>query len=288
MRVSCLNCRSRGEDGLKFHRIGAYYRTSDSKWIQRFRCFSCKHNFSTATFQLCYRQKKRQKNELLRKLLSSGVSLRRASILLNIHRTTTTRKFLFLGLNAEFIFRSQNLREKPASIIQFDDLETFEETKCKPLSVTIAVEHGSRRILGIEVSRMPAKGLLVSKARALYGYRENESKEGRRRMLKRLQCIVKEDAIFHTDSNPFYANDVKRYFPKAKHLRHLGKRGANTGQGELKKVRFDPLFSLNHTCAMLRANINRLFRKTWCTTKKKDRLYTHLMIYAQFHNETLI
>ncbi len=288
MRVSCINCRSRGQDGFKFHRIGSYYRTSDSKWIQRFRCFSCKHNFSTATFQLCYRQKKRQKNELLRKLLSSGVSLRRASILLNIHRTTTTRKFLFLGLNAEFFFRSRNLQSKPASIIQFDDLETFEETKCKPLSVTLAVEHGSRRILGIEVSRMPANGLLASKARVLYGFREDERREGRRRMLRRLQCMVKEDAIIHSDSNPFYAKDVKRYFPKAKHLQHLGKRGANTGQGELKKVRFDPLFSLNHTCAMLRANINRLFRKTWCTTKKKERLYTHLMIYAQFHNETLI
>lgn len=288
MRVSCLNCRSRGDDGFNFHRIGSYYRTSDSKWIQRFRCFSCKHNFSTATFQLCYRQKKRQKNELLRKLLSSGVSLRRASILLNIHRTTTTRKFLFLGLNAEFFFRSRNLRSKPASIIQFDDLETFEETKCKPLSVTLAVEHGSRRILGIEVSRMPANGLLASKARALYGFRKDERREGRRRMLRRLQCMVTEDAIIHSDSNPFYANDVNRYFPKAKHLQHLGKRGANTGQGELKKVRFDPLFSLNHTCAMLRANINRLFRKTWCTTKKKERLYTHLMIYAQFHNETLI
>jgi transposase-like protein len=288
MRVSCLNCKSRRHVSSNFHRIGSYYRTSDSKWIQRFRCYSCKHNFSTATFQLCYRQKKRQKNEPLRKLLSSGVSLRRASLILNIHRNTTTRKFLFLGLNAEFFFRSRNLQSNRAAIVQFDDLETFEETKCKPLSVTLAVEQGTRRILGIEVSRMPAKGLLVKKAQAIYGKRIDERREGRRRMLRRLVDLVIPDAVIHTDSNPFYKKDVKDFFPEAKHVEHLGKRGASTGQGELKKVRFDPLFSLNHTCAMLRANINRLFRKTWCTTKKKERLYIHLMIYAQFHNESLI
>ena len=44
-----------------------------------------------------------------------------------------------------------------------------------------------------------------------------------------------------------------------------------TGQGELRDKRFDPMFALNHTCAMLRANINRLFRRTWCTSKRIDR-----------------
>ena len=61
-----------------------------------------------------------------------------------------------------------------------------------------------------------------------------------------------------------------------------------TGQGELKKLRFDPLFALNHTCAMLRANINRLFRRTWCTTKKKECLEDHLAVYMDFHNRVLL
>ena len=56
----------------------------------------------------------------------------------------------------------------------------------------------------------------------------------------------------------------------------------------LKKIRFDPLFSLNHTCAMLRANLNRLFRRTWCTTKKPERLALHIAMYVVFHNETLL
>ena len=60
------------------------------------------------------------------------------------------------------------------------------------------------------------------------------------------------------------------------------------GQGELKKIGFDPLFDLNHTAAMIRANINRLFRRTWCTTKRADRLEAHLELYVQYHNRELI
>ncbi|MBU6155196.1 MAG: hypothetical protein KGP28_12905, partial [Bdellovibrionales bacterium] len=48
-----------------------------------------------------------------------------------------------------------------------------------------------------------------------------------------------------------------------------------------------PIFSLNHTCAMLRANLNRLFRRTWCTTKTIQGLIDHLSIYVAFHNRRL-
>jgi hypothetical protein len=94
--------------------------------------------------------------------------------------------------------------------------------------------------------------------------------------------------VIKSDSNPHYPNSVKKAFPEARHISFQGKRGSLSGQGELKKVKFDPLFSLNHTCAMLRANVNRLFRKTWCTTKKREHLYAHLMIYADYHNHQLI
>jgi hypothetical protein len=38
---------------------------------------------------------------------------------------------------------------------------------------------------------------------------------------------------------------------------------------------------------MTRANVNRLFRKTWCTTKLPKRLADHFAIYAVYHNEML-
>ncbi len=38
-------------------------------------------------------------------------------------------------------------------------METFEHSKCKQVSIPIAVEEDSRHILAIDVVPMPAKGL---------------------------------------------------------------------------------------------------------------------------------
>ena len=56
----------------------------------------------------------------------------------------------------------------------------------------------------------------------------------------------------------------------------------------MKAGGFDPLFSLNHTCAMYRDNTKCLSRRTWCTTKIVPRLQCLLDIYTVFHNEWLL
>jgi len=225
-------------------------------------------------------------NEPLRKLLANLVSQRSAARILNLNRKTVARKNIFIGVKSEFLFRKGIMRSPKAKCVEFDDLETFEHTKCKPLSITLAVETGTRRILGLEVSEMAAKGLLVEKARK-YGPRIDDRSAGRQRLFRKISPYVEDGADIKSDENPHYPNDVKKFFPNSKHLRFRGQRGSLGGQGELKKIGFDPLFSLNHTCAMFRAHVNRLIRKTWCTTKNPERLYNHLMIYAHYHNEQL-
>lgn len=175
-----------------------------------------------------------------------------------------------------------------AQVVEFDDMETFEHTKCKPLSITLAVEKDSRRILGFQVARMAAKGLLTHKAKKKYGHRKDERHRVRKILFEQLQPLIAPTALVKSDENPYYVEDVKKFFPKAFHERHKGQRGSIVGQGELKKIRFDPIFSINHTCAMFRANVNRLFRKTWCTTKKPQFLTYHLAMYAVYHNFQLI
>ena len=287
MCPDCPKCRNSSADRPKTTRAGSYFRTSDSKRVPRYRCHSCNTTFSSAALFPCYRQKKRHKNEMLRRLLCSGVSQRRAARILRLNRITVVRKFLFLAAQAELKLRAGNLAEKQAQAIEFDDLETFEHTKMKPLSVTLAVEEKTRRILGLRVSRMPANGLLARASRKKYGRRVDERSFGRRRLFEDIAPFIAENALIKSDSNPHYATDVAKYFPGAAYKQFLGKRGSTTGQGELKKVKFDPLFSLNHTCAMFRANVCRLIRKTWCTTKRSDRLQAHLTLYAHYHNQHL-
>ena len=126
-----LNCQS-----LQFRKYGAYYRPSDGKWVKRWRCNRCKLHFSSATFQ--------------------------------IHRTTVTRKLAFLARVSEERQRKFQSTLPKVPQVQFDDLITLEHTKCKPLAISLAVEAPSRRILGFEVSRIPASGPLAETSRRKY------------------------------------------------------------------------------------------------------------------------
>ncbi len=294
VNLDCSEHQSRHLEGTVSGRIskkGTFYRICDRRYIQRFKCRVCKVQFSNATFDPDYRQHRREINQRLFLFLASGVTLRRAAMLLESDRKTIGRKLKILGARArtdheewlEERFSGSKVRH-----IQFDDLETLEHTKCKPLSVTLAVQNKSREILDFQVKRMPAKGMLAKVARRKYGKRNDERPEGWDQLFKNLIPILHPESVCESDENPHYPKYLRRYLPSAKHIRHKGARGAVTGQGELKKQKFDPLFSLNHTCAMLRANISRLFRKTWNTTKKIERLVDHMWIYVTYHNTVLV
>lgn len=221
------------------------------------------------------------------KLLSSGVSMRRISLIANIHRTTVARKLAFLAEVAKEKQQKYLSSRPKIQEVQFDDLITLEHTKYKPLTVSMAVEDKTRQILGFEVSVIPASGHLAEISRRKYGRRPNRRRRGIMNLYGRLGPYLGEKPVFKTDEDKLYPKLIKLFFPEATHKQYMGAESRERGLGELKKLKYDPLFSINHTFAMLRANINRLFRKTWCTTKKKERLVQHLMVYSLFHNSLL-
>ena len=284
----CPKCLVKPEKRSIFVHHGAYFRSSDKKTVRRYRCNSCRATFSVAALYPYYRSKVRHKRKLFRQHLCSGVSMRRTGKILNLSRNTVARMLVQEAAVAEEKLNQLNAKTKPCSVMQFDDMETFEHSKGKPLSITLAVEEGTRRILGVEVSQMAANGRLAEKSRAKYGPRKDQRAAGRKRLFSKIKSLVAHDVLIKSDENPYYPRDIKRHFPKATHKVYLGKRAANIGQGEIKKVKFDPIFSVNHTCAMFRDNVKRLARKTWCTTKRADRLYAHLVLYAHFHNSQVL
>src|ERR1700692_1610511 len=257
MKPNCPYCHKEVNPSETRNQVvccGHFRRSSDHELIQRYRCRNCRKSFSTATEDPCRWQKKRQLNESVFLSLVSCVSMRRTAMLLGVSRNTIVRKFLFLGNFALKSLPEINGTYPKVTSLEFDDLETFEHTKCKPLSATIAVESKTRRILGFRVSRMPAKGHLAAIARKKYGYRKEDRKAARNDLFMELRPLVAEGAVIKSDENPHYAADVKRHFPKSEHKAYKGKRGCVTGQGELKRGGRDPIFALNHSYAMLRDN----------------------------------
>ena len=290
MKSKCPHCHSSSptSSGTRtIYRLGKYYRKSDGQHLSRFWCKSCEKSFSAASTSPKKGQKKRHLNRIVKELLCGEMSQREIARTLKINRKTVVRKFRFAMLTAKEELLKENLKHPKSLEVEFDDLETFEHTKCKPISVTLMVEHSTRRILGFEVAQMPAKGKIAHFARKKYGSRADHRSDARKKLFKEMQSLVHPLALLRSDSNPAYPGDVKKYFPRGRHVTVLGGRGSVTGQGELKKLRWDPIFSLNHTCAMMRANINRLIRKTWCTTKRMDQLAGHIALYAVRHNRRL-
>jgi len=215
--------------------------------------------------------------------------MRRAAIILNINKTTVSRKINYLAKkayqkNTLFLKRLEN---NQVTHMQFDDLITIEHTKLKPLSVTIAVDVDSETILGAEVSTIPAFGHLAERSRDKYGHRKSTHLETAKKLFLRIKDTIHPESLVESDQHKMYPNIVKTFFSNSFHIQYKGGRAAVVGQGELKKLEYDPLFAINHTCAMLRANINRLVRKTWCTTKDPSMLQKHLDIYMWFHNSVL-
>ena len=276
--------------GCRSFRIkwGYYQRLSDGKLIRRYRCSVCKKSSSDAELSAAYRQKKRQFNPAIVELLASGNSLRRIALMKRLNRKTLAKKLIFLGEICLYLLSQSTAAGKEVKNMQFDDLESFIHTKLLPASVTLAVEKFTRRILGFRVSTIPAKGLNAKKSRMKYGPRKDKTHEARVSLFTELGPRIAHDAVIESDMNPRYPADVAACLPGREHKTYKGRAARPYGLGELKYGFKDPLFSLNHTCAMLRANINRLYRKTWCTTKKMESLNYHIAIYSIYHNWKLI
>ena len=264
-------------------RDGFYHRIDDSKFIQRIRCKDCSKKFSNATFTKTYRQKRRRINQTVRLCLASNMCPRDIAELVSVNIKTVASRLVWLAK----LSREKNhhnlqaflLKHGPITTVQFDDLLTFEHTNCKPLTVPMAVIDEVRIPLGFRIASIPAFGRLAALSRARYGKRADASYKARHELFQELKALLPSDVHFKTDGHKQYPKLINKYFPQATHSIHISDRGSVVGQGELKKTRFDPLFTVNHSFANIRAKVNRLNRRTWCTTKHPDRLADHIDIY---------
>lgn len=288
MKISCSNnfCKNQ----KLFQKDGFYFRKSDSKKIQRYRCKICGKRTSTAQLSSCFGQKKRTINHLVESLICSKVSYRRAALILSVDKKTIHRKVIFLGIQAKR-FNDKYLAtfyKNKAINIQFDDLITKEKTKLKPVSITVSTDVESGLLLSIHASQIPAFGHLAKISREKYGKRKSHHKESLKKMFDEIFPLVSQNALIASDEHHFYPDFVNRYFPDADYQRFKSIKGCVAGQGELKRAARDPLFGINHKLAMMRDDINRLVRRSWCVTQSIEMLQYHLEIYKKFHNTKLL
>jgi hypothetical protein len=265
---------------------GHFYRQDDRKWVQRYLCRGCGKSFSQATGRDTYRQKRRSYNHRIRWLLSIKVNLRAIARYLKLSRGTVAARLDFHGERGRRYFA--NLSLTGLIHVHFDELQSSIHTKCKPVAIPMAVDVKSRRILALSVASMPAQHPLKQTALRKYGPRADDRPEAIAAVLRRIGPMLAQGCQLTSDSAPRYPAPVKRLLPHVTHVTVLSRKGCVTGQGELKKTGFDPLFTLNHTAAMIRDGTSRMVRRTWANSKRFDRLESHLLVYAHFYNEVYL
>ncbi len=264
-----------------YYKNGYYKSKESSNKIPRYQCKSCKTNFSSKTFKTTYRQHKPDINKLLFDLLVSGVSLRRASKILDVQYKTIVKRFDTLALQAKEL-HLKRLKDISTSFVQIDELETYLHARAKPLSVPVMVRPKTGEILGFKIAKMPAKGKLAKIGNDLYNWNVDERADMFQDLLYELREVYKDNLTIKTDLHTSYKKWISKILPT---VNIVQVKGGNKVRKRDKEKEFDQLFSINSTFAKMRHDMNRLGRKTWSTTKSIKGLENHLWLYVAWNNK---
>ena len=171
--------------------------------------------------------------------------------------------------------------EMNTTCVQIDQLESFEHTRAKPVTIAIAVREKTGQILGVRVGRVSTSGKLATLGREVYGWVVDEQEQTVKGLLVDIRSAVASGAAFVSDKAKRYPGWIREVFPDAQLERYKSRAGA-WKRGAPKE--FDPMFRVNNTFAKLRNDLGRLARKTWVTTKSRAALERHLWLYVAWTN----
>ncbi len=165
--MHALTCPSPGcQNKDKIIKRGFFRIGFNNQKVRRYQCVRCLKTFSFRSSHETFRQKKPYLNQEILSLLCHGMTMRGIARHLQINYKTVERKFLFLAQRAYRL--TPNVEE-----LQFDEFETIEHTKCKPLSILVCVD-GKGEPLALNVAKVPAKGKLAAFSVKKYGKRLDE------------------------------------------------------------------------------------------------------------------
>ena len=274
-----------------FIKMGYYTHKDTNNKIARYRCRNCGKSFSNRTTSADKHQRLRNINKPLTKLIASGVTLRRSAKILGVAYNTVLHRFVWLGEQAR-IRHQEILANPPDNIdiktgrIQFDEMQTYERNKYKKLTIALAVRWKTGQILSARVAPMspsmkPAKHITQEQLDKWKTF--NKQRQACLEALTEAAQFRKEGQILiETDRLSSYKNLINEAFQD--NYKHVGKSREEDAEDAAIKNPHDPLAQINFICAKLRADLSRLARRTWTTTKKAENLQAHLDLYIAFHN----
>lgn len=298
--ASCVNPKS-------FYRNGYYRSKSSSQYFPKYQCRSCKTYFSfrKTRDELEIPFYKVDRLKTVYDSYCSGETQRRIAVILQKRqgagsRNSVARYFSYLASKAkEHHERMITAGKLKTNNFQFDEMETYQLAKVNMLSIVVSVCAKTGRIISLNACEIKCKGKL---AQTIFGQQANQWRvDGRRNAFKlaldRMEnvCGNKGPITITSDSKRTYISLFRdRFLSPAYQLFHqpVKARSAKSPRTNLAfKIKTmggvkipDPMFWLNHLCATIRADMSRMRRKSWTTTKKVEKLQEHLDLFTAFYN----
>lgn len=280
----CPHCKATG----KFFIKKGYFRNKcDHQPVPRYKCKACGKNFSSHTILPTYRQKKPYLNHLIYKLYASATTQRRLARVLGCNLKTLARKLLFIAEQAR-IYHEEHISNGgiQTTFVQFDEMETFEHTRLKPLSIAMAVRakftsqntSNTNEIIDFRIATMNCHGHLSALARHLYGIRPDTRSQACKEVFETVAKCQKPgyQITVATDGKKSYPAILASVMPSAIHQPAPNRIAAAGGN--------NPLFSFNSIAGKIRHDLSRMARRSWVTTKTIWGLEAHLMLYVAWNN----
>ena len=283
----CANHHPSDQGDRWYIRRGSYKALCRPHPIPRFRCLGCQRSFSRQTFRMDYRDHRPDLNARLVELLASGVGLRQSSRLLALSLRCLELKARKLGRHLRRLHLNLQGPLPAGSVLQLDELETFEGMRTlRPLTVPVVIEKSTRYIVWAESAPIPARhrktkhGRKRTEEMARFGRRRDGSRRACRRALGRAEVLMRTHGFLavETDEKRSYPGLIRQVFGPERKIAHA--KTKSTRQRDVS----NPLFAINQTEAIARDLMGRLRRQSWLVSKKRRYLDVALGLFMAWRN----
>ena len=262
--MRCQNC---GSDNTK--KDSSY--KSKGKHIQRYKCKACGKRFSNKTNSNNYRMRSQHLEKKIVEMYCERMSIRGIARVLGISINTVTKYFLKAACKAQIEnLKALENRDFVTTYIQFDELETFEHTKKRPLSIMLFIRAKTGQIISAKVSKSHIRALAVSPTVV----KDWNAQVDKTKVIQ--ESLVEAKKVSNRVHTTIACDGLPHQVKIAKDFCDEGHISIQVLESENKKIDLSIL--------KLRQDISRLGRKTLSTTKKAERLQHHLDLYINYHN----
>ena len=242
--------------------------------VQRYQCKDCDKTQTTRTNSLNYRLRKQRLAKKIKTLYCERMSLRGISRTLGIDRKTVNAYFIRESHKSRVAnLKGLESRGIVSTFIQFDDIETFEHSKQKPLGIYLSVRAKTGEIISAKVHTTHIRALAVSKEK-INKWNRNVDKGA-----ALADCLLETKKAFNRVHTTLGCDGEKINISTANEICDESFINIVT-LGENKKI--------DLAIRKMRNDISRLSRKSLCSTKKAERLQNHLDLYIDYHNKNRV